>query len=75
MANLKIIQKKISTKYEGIFYKEVVNGNNKVVDEIFPIRYRENYSDKQMTIGKFSERTKQEELKWTINMEVIQFTK
>ena len=55
MANLKIIQKKISTKHEGVFYKEVVNENNKVVDKIFLIRYRENYSDKQMTIGKFSE--------------------
>ena len=28
---------------------------SKVVDKIFLIRYRENYSDKQMTIGKFSE--------------------
>ncbi|MCF6331593.1 MAG: hypothetical protein L3I99_08645 [Sulfurimonas sp.] len=37
-----------------MFYKEVVNENNKVVDKIFLIRYRENYSDKQMTIGKFS---------------------
>jgi len=55
MANLKTIQKKISTKDEGIFYKEVVNENNKVVDKIFLIRYRENYADKQMTIGKFSE--------------------
>ncbi len=27
MANLKIIQKKISTKHEGVFYKEVVNEN------------------------------------------------
>ena len=35
MANLKIIQKKISTKHEGVFYKEVVNENNKVVDNIF----------------------------------------
>jgi len=55
MANLKTIQKKISTKDEGVFYKEVVNENNKVVDKIFLIRYRENYTDKQMTIGKFSE--------------------
>ena len=55
MANLKIIQKKILTKHEGVFYKEVVNEKDKVVDKIFLIRYRENYSDKQMTIGKFSE--------------------
>ena len=55
MANLKIIQKKILTKHEGVFYKEVINENDKVVDKIFLIRYRENYSDKQMTIGKFSE--------------------
>ena len=55
MANLRTVQKKISTKDEGVFYKEVVNENNKIVDKIFLIRYRENYADKQMTIGKFSE--------------------
>ncbi len=42
MAHLKVLQKKISTKYEGVFYKEIVNENNKVVDKIFLIRYREN---------------------------------
>ena len=31
MANLKIIQKKILTKCECAFYKEVVNENDKVV--------------------------------------------
>jgi len=41
MSNLKTIQKKISTKNEGVFYKEIVNVNNKVVDKIFLIRYRE----------------------------------
>jgi hypothetical protein len=46
MASLKIIQKKISTKHEGVFYKEVVNENNKVIDKIFLIRYRKNYSEK-----------------------------
>ncbi|WP_152183436.1 hypothetical protein [Sulfurimonas indica] len=55
MATLKTLNKKISTKYEGVFYKEIVNENNKVVDKIFLIRYRENYTDKQMTVGKFSE--------------------
>jgi len=52
---LTVLHKKISTKDEGVFYKEIINENDKVVDKIFLIRYRENYSDKQMTIGKFSE--------------------
>lgn len=32
MANLKVLNKKIFTKVEGVFYKEIVNENNKVVD-------------------------------------------
>jgi len=55
MANLKVLNKKILTKIEGVFYKKIVNENNKVVDKIFLIRYRENFYDKQKTIGKFSE--------------------
>jgi len=54
MVNLKTINKKIPTKEEGIFYKEVVNEKNKVVDKIFLIRYREHNSDKQLTVGKYS---------------------
>ncbi len=55
MTKLKTLSKKIPTKDEGVFYKEIVNENNKAVDKVFLIRYRENHSDKQMTIGKFSE--------------------
>ena len=55
MINLKVLNKKIATKDEGIFYKEVINENGKVVDKIFLIRYREYSYDKQLTVGKFSE--------------------
>jgi integrase len=54
MQTLTTKHKKHLTKYEGIFYKEIINQNNKVVDKIFLIRYRDMYSDKQLTIGKFS---------------------
>lgn len=52
---LKTLSKKIPTKVEGVFYKEIVNDYNKVVDKVFLIRYREHYLDKQLTIGKYSE--------------------
>ena len=55
MANLRVLNKKIPTKEEGVFYKEIVNENLKVIDKVFLIRYRENFYDKQLTIGKFSE--------------------
>ena len=29
MANIKVLNKKISTKDEGVFYKEIVNENSK----------------------------------------------
>ena len=54
ITRLRTINKKIPTKAEGVFYKEIVNDNNKVVDKIFLIRYREHYLDKQLTIGKYS---------------------
>ena len=54
MAKLTTLNKKISTNEEGVFYKEILNENLKVVDKIFLIRYRDHYSDKQLTIGKYS---------------------
>jgi hypothetical protein len=43
MQTLTTKHKKHLTKYEGIFYKEIINQNNKVVDKIFLIRYRDMY--------------------------------
>ena len=54
MAKLITLNKKISTNEDGVFYKEIVNENTKVIDKIFLIRYRDHYSDKQLTIGKYS---------------------
>jgi len=52
---LKTINKRIKTSQEGIFYKEIINDNNKVVDKIFLIRYRNNDQDKLLTIGRYSQ--------------------
>ncbi len=52
--SLKTLNKRISTSENGIFYKEIVNEKNKVVDKIFLIRYREDNKDKLVTIGKYS---------------------
>jgi hypothetical protein len=38
---LKTLNKRISTSEDGIFYKEIIDENNKVVDKIFLIRYRD----------------------------------
>ncbi len=50
------LNKKCHTNVEGVFYKEIVDEDNhkKVKDKIFLIRYRDHYSDKQLTIGKYS---------------------
>ncbi len=52
--SLKTLSKRISTSENGIFYKEIVNENGKVVDKIFLIRYREDEKDKLVTVGKYS---------------------
>ena len=52
---LKTLSKRIKTNYDGIFFKEIVNEKNKVVDKIFIIRYRDNDKDKLLTIGKYSQ--------------------
>lgn len=51
---LKILAKKIPTKENGIFFKEIIDENNKVVDKVFLIRYRHNEKDRLLTIGKYS---------------------
>lgn len=52
--NLKTLAKKIPTNENGIFYKEIINEKEKVIDKVFIIRYRENNKDKSLTIGKYS---------------------
>lgn len=51
----KTLAQKIPTNEEGIFYKRIINENNKEVDKVFIIRYRENFKDKLKTIGKYSQ--------------------
>ena len=51
---LKTLPKRNATKSEGIFYKEIIdlNNKNKVVDKQYIIRYRQNDKDKLFTVGK-----------------------
>ena len=51
---LKTLTKKIPTNENGVFYKEIIDENSKVVDKVFLIRFRENDKDKLITIGKYS---------------------
>ncbi|WP_428737438.1 tyrosine-type recombinase/integrase [Sulfurimonas sp.] len=51
---LKTLSKKIPTSENGVFYKEIIDENSKVVDKIFLIRFREDNKDKLLTIGKYS---------------------
>lgn len=51
-----VLSPRIATSQAGVFYKEVVNDENKVVDKVFLIRYKdETGQDKQKTIGKYSQ--------------------
>ena len=51
-----VLSPKIPTSYTGIFYKEVINDDKKVVDKVFLIRYKDEIGrDKQKTIGKYSQ--------------------
>ncbi|PHS59585.1 MAG: hypothetical protein COB17_00005 [Sulfurimonas sp.] len=52
MLNTKVLNKKIATTEEGIFYKEVINDKGNTVDKVYLLRYRENFMDKQITIGR-----------------------
>jgi integrase len=51
----KVLNKRISTNIEGVFYKSVINDDKNEIDRIYGIRYREHGKDKLMTIGKKSE--------------------
>ena len=46
MSILKTLPKRIPTNEEGIFYKSIINENNKEIDKIYLIRYKENDNDK-----------------------------
>ena len=52
---LRTLNKRIQTKVNGIFYKEIIDENKKVVDKVFLIRYRDKNKDKLVTIGKYSQ--------------------
>ncbi|MEA3383296.1 MAG: hypothetical protein U9Q20_01280 [Campylobacterota bacterium] len=52
---LRTLNKRIPTKVNGVFYKEIIDENKKVVDKVFLIRYRDNNKDKLVTIGKYSQ--------------------
>ena len=48
----KTLNKRIKTSAEGVFYKLIMSEDNKEVDKIYGIRYRENGKDKLYTVGK-----------------------
>ncbi|MEA2073643.1 MAG: hypothetical protein U9O86_08665 [Campylobacterota bacterium] len=51
-----LLSPKIPTSSTGIFYKEIINDEKKVVDKVFLIRYKDEIGrDKQKTIGKYSQ--------------------
>jgi len=53
---MKVLSPKIPTSYAGVFYKEIVNDEKKIVDKVFLIRYKDEIGrDKQKTIGKYSQ--------------------
>ncbi len=52
---MRTLQAKIPTKEEGVFYKQIINDDNKEVDKVYVIRYREFGRDKLKTIGKYSQ--------------------
>lgn len=54
--SVKVLQKKLPTPKTGVFYKKIVNEQNKEVDRIYLIRYKdEEKKDKLFVIGKKSE--------------------
>ena len=46
MSILNTLPKRIPTNEEGIVYKSIINENNKEIDKICLIRYKENDNDK-----------------------------
>ena len=56
MIQLKTLNKRISTKSPGVFYKEIVNEDAKVVDKIYSIRWTDKDGIGRLkTVGKFSQ--------------------
>ena len=57
MGKLITLSKKHHTSVEGVFYKQIVDVDNpeKEIDKVFLIRYRDHYSDKQLTIGRYND--------------------
>ena len=56
MIQLKTLNKRIATKSQGIFYKEVVDEELKVVDKVYLIRWvDEDGREKSKTVGKYSQ--------------------
>jgi len=52
----KTLPKRHTTNSEGVYYKEIVSDDNKIVDKIYLIRWRdENGKELLKTIGKYSE--------------------
>jgi hypothetical protein len=51
-----VLSPRIATSCTGVFYKEVVNDDKKVIDKVFIIRYKDEIGrDLQKTIGKYSQ--------------------
>lgn len=54
--SVRVLAKKIPTSKTGVFYKQVVNENDKEIDRVYLIRYKdESKKDKLFVIGKKSE--------------------
>ena len=56
MIQLKTLNKRIATKSQGVFYKQIVDENNKEVDKVYIIRWLDEYGrEKSKTVGKYSQ--------------------
>ncbi|MDF1884560.1 hypothetical protein JHD49_11475, partial [Sulfurimonas sp. SAG-AH-194-C21] len=56
MIQLKTLNKRIATRSQGIFYKPVVNEEEKEVDKVYLIRWIDNDGrEKLKTVGKHSQ--------------------
>ena len=65
---LKTLPKRIATKTTGVFYKEIISKNNKVIDKVFIIRYiDENNKERLKTVGKYSDGIRETYCKAKIN--------
>jgi len=52
----KTLKKRIPTNEKGIFYKSIIDKNNKEVDKVYFVRYKDNNNkDTLIRIGKYSE--------------------